>query len=211
MPERYYAFHFNFLEGCILFLSASISFLLVFAFGVYIGKEVQAYKTAQETRTVRFPIIASDDVSLPPASLLPLPLVEKHPSKQVAQSQRPSPQPVSAPTPPLATQLRDHRLGVAPEPVVSQSAGKPEIQKESGIGSGNWSIQVHVTKKRHTAQHIAAELRRQGHATAVNTITRHGEVWYRIRVGKFTQKSAQLLASRFRREGKFAQAYLVSD
>ena len=210
MPERYYAFHFNFLEGCILFLSSSISFLLVFTFGVYIGKEVQAYKTAQETRTVRFPVIASEDVSPPPASLLPLTLVEKHPSKQAAQPHRPSPEPVSAPTPPPATQLRE-KLRAASQPVVSQSAAKPEIQKESGMGLGNWSIQVHVTKKRHTAQRIAAELRRQGHATAVNTITRHGEVWYRIRVGKFTQKSAQLLASRFRREGKFAQAYLVSD
>ena len=210
MPERYYAFHFNFLEGCILFLSASISFLLVFAFGVYIGKEVQAYKTAQETRTVRFPIHASEDVSRPPASPLPLPLGEKHPSKQAAQPHRPSSQPVSAPAPSPATQLRE-KPRVAPQPAISQSASKPDIQKESGTGSGNWSIQVHVTKKRQTAQHIAAELRRQGHATAVNTITRHGEVWYRIRVGKFTQKSAQLLASRFRREGKFAQAFLVSD
>ncbi len=210
MPERYYAFHFNLPEGCILFLTASISFFLVFAFGVYIGKEVQAYKTAQETRTVRFPIHASEDVSRPSASPLPLPVVETHPPKQAAQPHRPSPQPGYGPTPSPATQLGE-RPRVASQPVVSQGAAKLGIQKESGLGSGNWSIQVHVTKKRHTAQHIAAELRRQGHAAAVNTITRHGEVWYRIRVGKFTQKSAQLLASRFRREGKFTQAFLVSD
>ena len=210
MPKQHYAFHFNLSEGCILFLSALTSFFLVFAFGVYIGKEVQAYKTAQETRTVRFPIHASEDVSRTPASPPSLPLVKKHRSKQAPQPHRLSSQPVPTPTPSPATRLRE-KARAAPQPVVSKSAVKPEIQKAQGTGSGSWSIQVHVTKKRRTAQYMAAELRRQGHAAAVNTITRHGEVWYRIRVGTFTQKEAQLLASRFRREGKFTQAFLVSD
>ena len=210
MPEQHYAFHFNLSEGCILFLSALTSFFLVFAFGVYIGKEVQAYKTAQETRTVRFPIDASEDVSRPPASPPSPPLVEEHGSKQIPQPDHLSPQPVPAPPASPATRLREI-APVAPQPVVSKGAAKPEIQKVPRTGSGSWSIQVHVTKKRHTAQNMAAELRRQGHAAAVNTITRHGEVWYRIRVGTFTQTEAQLVASRFRREGKFTQAFLVSD
>ena len=210
MPERYYAFRFSLSEGCILCLTASISFFLVFAFGVYIGKEVQAYKTAQETRTVRFPIHASEDVSRSAASALPLTLVQTNLSQRAAEPQRPSPQPGYAPITSPATQPKE-QPHVVPQAVDSQRAAKLEIQKQSGTRSGNWSIQVHVTKKRHMAQNIAADLRKQGHDTAVNTITRHGEVWYRIRVGKFTQKSAQLLASRFRREGKFTQAFLVSD
>ncbi len=210
MPKQHYAFHFNLSEGCILFLSALTSFFLVFAFGVYIGKEVQAYKTAQETRTVRFPIDASEDVSRPPASPPSPPLVEEHRSKPAPQPDRLSSHPVPAPTASPATGLRE-KAPAAPQPVVSQSTAKSEIQKKQGTGSGSWSIQVHVTKKRHTAQNMAAELRRQGHAAAVNTITRHGEVWYRIRVGTFTQTEAQLVASRFRREGKFTQAFLVSD
>jgi len=210
MAERHYAFHFNLPEGCILFLGALVSFFLVFSFGVYIGKEVQAYKTAQETRTVRFPINASEDVSRVPASPPSLPLAEKPLPKPAAQLHRLSPDPLPLPSPSPATRLGE-KVRAALQPVVSKGAAKPEIQKESGTGSGSWSVQVHVTKKRHTAQHMAAELRRQGHAAAVNTITRHGEVLYRIRVGTFTQKEAQLLASRFRQEGKFTQAFLVSD
>ena len=210
MPKRHYAFHFNLSEGCILFLSALTSFFLVFAFGVYIGKEVQAYKTAQETRTVRFPIDASEDVSRTPASPPSPPLVKKHRSEQAPQPHRLSSHPAPAPTASPATGQRE-KAPAAPQPVVSQSTANPEIQRKQGTGSGSWSIQVHVTKKRHTAQNMAAELRRQGHAAAVNTITRHGEVWYRIRVGTFTQTEAQLVASRFRREGKFTQAFLVSD
>lgn len=210
MPGQHYAFHFNLSEGCILFLSALTSFFLVFAFGVYIGKEVQAYKTAQETRTVRFPIHASEDVSRTPASPPSLPLVEEHLLQRASPPHGLSPHPVPAPTASPATRLREN-APAAPQPVVSKSTAKPEIQKAQGPGSGSWSIQVHVTKKRHTAQYMAAELRRQGHTAAVNTITRHGEVWYRIRVGTFTQTEAQLVASRFRREGKFTQAFLVSD
>ncbi len=60
MAVRQYALHFSRLAGWVVFLSTVASFLLVFSFGVYIGKEVQAYKTAQETRTMRFPVEPAD-------------------------------------------------------------------------------------------------------------------------------------------------------
>ena len=74
-----------------------------------------------------------------------------------------------------------------------------------------WSIQVHVTKSSSTARQLAAELRRRGHTASVNKLTKNGEILYRLRVGTFTQEEAQRVAARFRREEKFAQAYLVSD
>ncbi len=68
MTVRQYAFHFNLPQGCLVCVSAAVSFLLVFVFGIYIGKEVQAYKTAQQTRIVRFPVEPADhNVSVNPA------------------------------------------------------------------------------------------------------------------------------------------------
>lgn len=214
MAVRQYAFHFNFSEGCIVFLSAVVSFLLVFAFGVYIGKEVQAYKTAQETRTVRFPVENLEDKvsASPPSHALPLILkktLEKR--SQGVQSQPPSAPPVGVNVSTTSEKVSQNKKREAALAAPVPIRVKPQDKKEQTRIPGGWSIQVHVTKSRRTAYQLAAELRKQGHTASVNTLTKNGEALYRLRVGTFTQEEAQRVAVRFRREGKFAQAYLVSD
>ena len=71
---------------------------------------------------------------------------------------------------------------------------------------------MQTTTQQEVAQSVARLLREQGHTPLVNKVERQGEVWYRVRVGTFTnQEEARAAAARFRREGKFAQAYLVSE
>src|SRR5581483_9748474 len=53
MAERRYGFRFSFAEGCIIVASMMIASLLVFLFGVYAGREMEARKAAEHTRMVR--------------------------------------------------------------------------------------------------------------------------------------------------------------
>ncbi len=214
MAVRQYAFHFNLSQGCIVCVSVVVSFLLVFAFGIYIGKEVQAYKTAQETRTVRFPVGHTDSkVSVNPAPQA-FPLTSKRALEQQTQDGQPQ---MTSSAPPVGESVamnpaqalqNKKRETVLTAPAPSES--KAQGQKES-LGSDGWSIQVHVTKSQNTARQIAAELRQRGYTVSVNKLTKNGEILYRLRVGTFAQEEAQRVAAHFRREEKFAQAYLVSD
>ena len=214
MAVRQYAFHFNLPEGCIVFLSTVVSFLLVFAFGVYIGKEVQAYKTAQETRTVRFPVEPADHTEAVISGPQAFPLTSKKTLEQQTRNGQLQTTPVAPPveesgaaSPARASQNEKRETALtAPAP----GEGKASDQKEPPR-PGGWRIQVHVTKSRSTAQQLAAELRQRGYTASVNRLTKNGETLYRLRVGPFTQAEAHRVAARFRREEKFAQAYLVSD
>jgi septal ring-binding cell division protein DamX len=76
----------------------------------------------------------------------------------------------------------------------------------------HWSVQVHATQQQNAAQDIVKRLREQGYVPVVNKIIRQGKTWYRVRVGNFVdEEQARKTIARFRREGIFPQAYLVSD
>src|SRR5713101_6227090 len=61
MAERRYSFRFSLPEGCVILVSLLLTSFLVFLFGVYVGKEVEAHKAAQQTRTARLPVSASGE------------------------------------------------------------------------------------------------------------------------------------------------------
>ncbi|TMA60555.1 MAG: hypothetical protein E6J80_01885 [Deltaproteobacteria bacterium] len=102
-------------------------------------------------------------------------------------------------------------LRAAPQTSVLRPVSAP-VGKKPAAPAGRWSVQVQTTTQQEVAQNVARLLREQGHTPLVNKVVRQGEVWYRVRVGTFTnQEEARAAAARFRREGKFAQAYLVSE
>jgi septal ring-binding cell division protein DamX len=97
----------------------------------------------------------------------------------------------------------------APSAVGPGSVAK---EKKSVSSSGHWAVQVQATTQEEAAQNTAKLLRDQGLTPVVSRIERQGEVWYRVRVGKFAnEEEAKAVVSRFRREGKFSQAYPVLE
>lgn len=74
-----------------------------------------------------------------------------------------------------------------------------------------WSIQVHVTESLRRAEEIADGLRSRGFSVSINNREFEGRTIYRLRVDGYTRSQAQEIALSFRRDGKFGQAYLVSD
>jgi len=53
MAERRYGFRFSFAEGCVIVASLLGALFLVFIFGVYAGRELEARRMAENTQIVR--------------------------------------------------------------------------------------------------------------------------------------------------------------
>jgi cell division septation protein DedD len=79
-------------------------------------------------------------------------------------------------------------------------------------GTKKWKVQVEATSREEVAQDIAKSLRAQGYAPSVSKVRKEGGILYRVRVGRFaSQEEAVAAIGRFRRDGKFSQAYPVSE
>ena len=118
------------------------------------------------------------------------------------------------------TDTGDNReLPIRTAAVQSRSNDEYEAKKISPLptqkvtsGAKKWKVQVEATSREEVAQEIAKSLRAQGYVPSVSKVQKEGEVLYRIRVGKFaTQEEAVAAIGRFRRDGKFSQAYPVSE
>jgi cell division septation protein DedD len=84
--------------------------------------------------------------------------------------------------------------------------------QRAASGAKKWKVQVEATSREEVAQAVAKALRAQGYAPSVSRITKEGQVLYRVRVGKFaTQEEAIAAMARFRSDGRFPQAYPVSE
>lgn len=254
MAERRYGFRFSFAEGCVIVGSMIGASFLVFLFGVYTGRELEARKTAETTRTVRMNSSFSDektpDIMLTDAAAnattrelgdakpVPQPMPEAPRTVVVVTPQKPVEQTVTAPvqTPPpvppeeeasIKTELLQKTLSASvkkeekpPPPVVrvpqetkpSPKAKTTDLSRRESPAKGKWSVQVHATRDQESARRLANQLRSQGYAPVVSKIVRDREVWYRVRIGSFASADeARASVERFRREGKFSQAYPVSN
>ena len=84
--------------------------------------------------------------------------------------------------------------------------------KKAEKPSAGWRVQVGATTYQETAQDMARELRELGYSPLVSKVQMNGETLYRVRIGKFNKQGEAVAAvGRFRREGRFSQAYLVSE
>ncbi len=299
MAERRYSFRFSLPEGCVLLVSLLLTSFLVFLFGVYVGKEVEAHKAAQQTRTARLSVSASGEtVPARPASDTPavnsplpaekfeaapavpnspasagsqnsfsssgtvVPVAPKKspqpalPSNPIASAAVPAkssslspvssgssavavskPQPASPPNPvasvsvpakpppsspptsttsaaiPLKPKPASQANTATPAPPVTAVGSEFDSKEKTLVApSKRWAVQVQATTQETAAQSVAKQLREQGLSPVVSKVERQGEVWYRVRVGKFTsEEEAEATVSRFRHEGKFTQAYPVLE
>jgi cell division septation protein DedD len=226
---------------------------LVFLFGVYTGRELEARKTAENTRMVRVNSnLVNEKTSDMPltgtaanaatreqgkSEHIPQPAQEMPKTVVVVTPQKPTEQTITAPTPtrppvppekePTQMDLPQETLPVPaskiekPPPPVTRAPQetKPSPQAKTAALSqresstrGSWSIQVHATRDQESARRLADQLRSQGYAPIVSKIVRDREVWYRVRIGSFASADeARASVERFRREGKFSQAYPVSN
>lgn len=94
----------------------------------------------------------------------------------------------------------------------SATTALPKREKPVASSAGRWSIQVQETRQQETVQQTVRLLRAQGYVPTVIKAMKSGEVWYRVRVGKFRrQEEAVSAIADIRRGGRFNQAYMVSE
>ena len=261
MAERRYGFRFSFAEGGVIVFSMIGAAFLVFLFGVYAGRELEARKNAENTRTIRMNTVEKvSEASSEGTTGAPIKKEEKSnvssvspttqeaaktvvvitPPKQNSPPAKPPAPPLTASSPaPLLTSPEKESLGKteilqkAPPVLVKKKESLPHAtvpvvrerklstRKSVSVASpsekprttrGSWSVQVHATRDENSARRVAGRLRSQGYVPVISKIVREGEVWYRVRVGSFrTADEARASVERFRREGKFPQAYPVSN
>jgi len=229
---------------------------LVFLFGVYAGRELEARKTTENMQVVRvsnksggekIPEAHSKIVETnaeteekkkfpSPSSLIPeIPktVVVVSPQKPSETAVPPLSSAIAVKEMPPETNLvkktptelvakeRNSESVVPPvnqeKKPVSKTIFSPPSSSSSLLKSpqpvkGRWSVQIHATRDEKAAQQLVRKLRDQGYVPLVSKIVRDGEVWYRVRVGSFANsEEARASVERFRREGKFSQAYPVSN
>ena len=202
MAQRRYRLQVSAFEGSLLVVSCLFASVLIFVFGIYVGKEVQAQKTVEQATPLRVPVGRSKTELLARPPALPLP----SPQAAVPVQQPESPKP-PAPLPLLATA---ERPAAAPEPKPPVTA-PPRAQREKPPARPRrWSVQVQATTRQQTARQTAKRLRQQGYSPSISKVVRQGRVWYRVRIGPFSEElEAKAAISRFRHQKTFAQAYPV--
>lgn len=73
-----------------------------------------------------------------------------------------------------------------------------------------WSVQVGSNPDEETSESLARKLKEQGYDAHIIKASIHGQVWYRVRVGRFAEKKeAKGLESVFRSKEGFAGAFTV--
>ena len=196
-------------------VSCMFASLLIFVFGLYVGKEVQAQKTLEQVKPLRVPVgrvktaLLDRSPALPPASPPgPRPVVparERAAPHHVQQSKPVSPSAPAVLAKPSASSKSQTRPATPPreQPAVVPPPKPPAKPRP-------WSVQVQATAQKITARRTAQRLRQQGYSPSLSKVVRQGRVLYRVRVGPFTEGEAKATVSRFRRQKMFAQAYPVS-
>lgn len=228
-------FEFGWLEVFGLIVVFAAGSVVVFFLGVFVGKGLQESRLAREERVVRLPIdpVAANvgaRAKKPPRPVVapdrvaPAPAVQPTSSLQLAVHPAPSPTEAVVRPSPVATAVpRPTEPAVvvrptpSPEPVrvaAIPTASPRARPKNALIGSprGKWSVQVNATKDAYTARKIVQDLRRRGYNAYAVEVQLRGEVWYRVRVGRFpTMQDATAMVVRLKNAERYSRAFLVEE
>jgi cell division protein FtsN len=114
----------------------------------------------------------------------------------------------ATPRPPAASGTAP---AVASAPPASAPATAPPPPSPAAAAPGKWTVYANPTRDLLAAEHERAALRAKGYAAEVVTLKRDGDLWYRIRVGRYaTQAQAEEAARRLRNDGS-AHGFVQSE
>lgn len=188
------------------FLVASV---LIFAFGWWVGYDVAQQRLAHEQQVVRLPVVPptvpAPATPLPTAARTVVPAVPTvSPTGTVG---RPSPtQTVPAPTatvPPTPTR--------APVDLAAPSTPTtvPTLTAEQAEARG-WTVQAAATTDPVQAVVLARRLREKGYDAYTATTQIQGVMWYRVRVGRFRERTeAKVVEIRLKEEEGLEAAFVT--
>ncbi len=216
-------FEFGWLEVFGLILVFAGGSVVVFFLGVFVGKGLQESRLAREERIVRLPIDTGEGGARP-SKEVDLPLYDQiagggpKASPDVSLAVRPAatpsavPQATASPQAPAAQPVVPSPTATAIQVAAAPSPSPSPRAAMMGSGPGSWSVQVNATKDRDTARRIVEGLRSKGYNAYTVEVPLRGEVWYRVRVGRFpSMGAATAMVVRLKSEERYTRAFLVEE
>jgi septal ring-binding cell division protein DamX len=213
--EKRHRFEFGWLEVLGLILVFAAGSAVVFSLGIFVGKGLQESRLAREERVVRLPIegAAGEPAARPSTEGNVPPAAPGQPGEESVRLavRAPDARASGDAAPPAATPLTGSQAlpTAVLEPALPVPAPSGGVQVAK---TGRWSVQVNATRDAPTAKRLVDSLKAKGFDAYEVRVDVRGEVWYRVRVGRYpTMQEATAMVVRLRSEETASRAFLVED
>jgi len=196
-----------------------IASFLVFIFGMWVGKDIAERRLAQEERVFRAPIARPTSGVPPMAAQEPRPAGGAAPfvppgAAAPSAFQLPGEAKPSTPTPDVLRPTPTATLNLVlltPAKTMQRAAPTPLQSPGEEWADAGWTVQVTATTDAANAEAIAARLRSRGYDAYTIKAPNRGQMWYRVRVGRFnTRAEAQETESRLRTVESLSGAFVTA-
>ncbi len=178
------------------FLLASV---LIFVFGMWVGRDLATQRQQRERPVVRNTVATA--APSPPRDQVPLP-TKTRVSSVPTSAMRPTRPRESVPTAtrrPTSTPTQ-RRSSPTPRAMTKPTLG--ERAPSAAAGTEVWTVQATATNQQVEALVVKRGLRDKGFDAFLSQKTVAGVTWYRIQVGRFSdKKKAEATAAKLRRQG----------
>jgi cell division septation protein DedD len=203
---------------------------LIFLFGLWVGRDLAERRLAQEERVVRSAVPAQPTPSeqtgvdvgfyeglkatayqrLQATAAATTPTMA-HPAAPAAITPVPSTVPggIKTPAKPISTTVPNTpKIAIKPTPTMHAKPAETASRAEEWADAG-WTVQVNATTSQQQASDLAKSLKAKGYDAYMLPVPMQGQMWYRVRVGRFTTKDqAKTMEQRLKSDG-MDSAYVV--
>jgi cell division septation protein DedD len=202
-----------------LTLGFLVASLLIFVFGIWVGKDLVERRLAQEERIVRKPadrtaVEAPSEVNAPEAPKAAVPVapavpVNAVPSETPFMKLRATP--TATPGKAAATSAPG-KPTLAPAKPTAAPPAKAEKRSPQEWADAGWTVQVYATTDPNQATALARRLLAKGYDAYTLQAPMRGQTWYRVRVGRFpNHERAQEMEQRLKNLEGLEAAYVTSQ
>jgi DedD protein len=214
--RRYY---FTLPQMLLLAAAFTVTALVIFFFGIYIGKGIEARKIVKpEEPLMKLPVKPSGQASAAPSAsaakedstfydtLESAPATEP-PAVNGSGKIKPTDAPVKMEPKPAQTEAK---------PVVATAATRaalppPENGTDAPEAGKIWSIQVNAYPDERSARLLVDRLNNKGYNAVMTETRSKGRVWYRVRVGKYaSREAAEKAMAKLKSRENFENAFAAS-
>ena len=207
-----------------LTLGFLVASLLIFVFGIWVGKDLVERRLAQEERVVRKPAESSELVAgkaPEPAADVDVRMVETPKAPVIAAPPTvAAPRLMAAPTESIknAPTVTPAKLAPAmpptraprPTPVATQP--RPSAHSEEEWADAGWTVQVYATTDPNQATALARRLLSKGYDAYTLQAPMRGQTWYRVRVGRFNNRDrAREMELKLKQQEGLEAAYVTAQ
>jgi cell division protein FtsN len=196
------------------FLIASV---LIFLFGIWVGRDITERRLAQEERVVRLPVplqpTAKQEEKGPDVDAAFYQSLKEKAYQRLQETAATATRAhlAQASTPTAPPQVAE-KAKPAPTPKATAKVKRVEPPRAGDEwADAGWTVQVNATTNPQQATDLAHSLRVKGYDAYTVQAPMRGQTWYRVRVGRFGTRDrdkAKELEARLKNEG-FENAYVT--